>query len=550
MTKTSSLSLSRQRQSLPSSAVHSVVLNRRDNCTSPTEVGVGHRADHSPKFPDFARIPVIQSRPLSLQTKLTLNSRRDRYEQEADKVADDIMRMPDSNPREGEAGTASRNEWGGTQPVRMETSDSTVPNIVHNVLKSGGQPLDRSVRSFYEARFGRDFSHVRVHSNQMAADSAAAVQARAYTVGSNIVFGHGEMQHGASPNQLLAHELTHVVQQTGTRNESSAGHALTSQPVGLSRKPVDPEVLKEVQEVESRKVQYEDRQISVAESVLQNRRRARLNDIDQELANVPPVRKAATEKKTSLEAAKQKTLEQIVAEEDPYIAADRREKILDAVNTRDQHTKNRQSVDKLWHEYDQQFASRDVTDILSAKGFTNAELKALVGQESLDLTRAKLDGHKDKAGIAQIGKKEAIAAGGKAADRLDPQKAIPLAAKVLVQKAAYLEKQLIVVPKGVDYKRFVLASYNAGQSTIAEAQRQAQAMNRKPDSWQALTAGGKASPLYKAVLSTLFKSKTTKLSLKKAYRKFEEISEYPDNVLSRIPLRDKGERSQVPIVPI
>ena len=89
-----------------------------------------------------------------------------------------------------------------------------VPPIVHEVLRSPGQPLDESTRAFFEPRFGHDFSRVRIHADSRAAESANAVQALAYTVGRNLVFGASQYAPGtAAGNSLLAHELTHVVQQ-------------------------------------------------------------------------------------------------------------------------------------------------------------------------------------------------------------------------------------------------------------------------------------------------------------------------------------------------
>jgi hypothetical protein len=101
---------------------------------------------------------------------------------------------------------------------RDELADelAMVPSIVHEVLGSPGQPLDSATRSFMESRFGHDFSRVRVHTDVKAIESARAVQARAYTVGQNMVFGSGQyIPHTTDGKRLLAHELTHVVQQTG-----------------------------------------------------------------------------------------------------------------------------------------------------------------------------------------------------------------------------------------------------------------------------------------------------------------------------------------------
>jgi len=90
------------------------------------------------------------------------------------------------------------------------------PPIVHEVLRSPGQPLDAPTRAFFEPRFGHDFSRVRVHTDEQAAESARAVSALAYTVGDQVAFASGEYDPRTRPGQiLLAHELTHVVQQGG-----------------------------------------------------------------------------------------------------------------------------------------------------------------------------------------------------------------------------------------------------------------------------------------------------------------------------------------------
>jgi Domain of unknown function (DUF4157)/Lysine-specific metallo-endopeptidase len=88
------------------------------------------------------------------------------------------------------------------------------PAIVHEVLRSPGQPLDAGARAWMEPRFGQDFGNVRVHTDGAAAESARAVNALAYTVGRDVVFGPGQYAPGTEMGgRLLAHELTHVVQQ-------------------------------------------------------------------------------------------------------------------------------------------------------------------------------------------------------------------------------------------------------------------------------------------------------------------------------------------------
>lgn len=89
-----------------------------------------------------------------------------------------------------------------------------VPPVVHEVLRSPGQSLDMSVLSFMEPRFGHDFSQVRVHTDAKAAASARAVNAAAYTVGRDVVFGDGQFAPHSAPGQrMLAHELAHTLQQ-------------------------------------------------------------------------------------------------------------------------------------------------------------------------------------------------------------------------------------------------------------------------------------------------------------------------------------------------
>ncbi|RMD63745.1 DUF4157 domain-containing protein, partial [Candidatus Parcubacteria bacterium] len=100
------------------------------------------------------------------------------------------------------------------KPTGHTADDKTVPSSVHGALRSPGQPLDASTRDFMEMRFGHNFSYVRVHTDAQAANSAQEVNALAYTVGRDIFFGEGQYSPGISSGQrLLAHELTHVVQQ-------------------------------------------------------------------------------------------------------------------------------------------------------------------------------------------------------------------------------------------------------------------------------------------------------------------------------------------------
>jgi Domain of unknown function (DUF4157) len=94
---------------------------------------------------------------------------------------------------------------------------SAVPPIVNDVLRSPGQPLDAETRAFMEPRFGFDFSQVRVHTDANAAQSASAIDSRAYAVGSHVVFAAGSYAPDTLAGKaLLGHELAHVVQQRAT----------------------------------------------------------------------------------------------------------------------------------------------------------------------------------------------------------------------------------------------------------------------------------------------------------------------------------------------
>ena len=175
---------------------------------------------------------------LPLQAKLTVNQPGDIYEQEADRVAAQVMRMPD--PAAGvvrrcacggvadESGEcpACRAKRLGLQRQSDAAGGMTAPPSVHATLRAPGQPLDGGARAFMESRFGQDFGGVRVHTDSGAAASARAVGAQAYTVGQNVVFGEGRYAPGTTAgNTLIAHELAHVVQQG-----SSCSRSLKSEP--------------------------------------------------------------------------------------------------------------------------------------------------------------------------------------------------------------------------------------------------------------------------------------------------------------------------------
>jgi hypothetical protein len=183
---------------------------------------------------------------LPIQRKLTISQPDDPYEREADATADRVMRMhepssismplslsPLTSPGpQRKCASCHENKCASCQDEERKlqrkangqnanTADSA-PQLVTSTLNSPGQPLDQSTRSFMEERFGHDFGNVRAHINTTAADSAASIHARAYTVGQNIVFGRAAYAPATTEGRhLIAHELAHVVQQAGSGGANS-----------------------------------------------------------------------------------------------------------------------------------------------------------------------------------------------------------------------------------------------------------------------------------------------------------------------------------------
>ena len=142
---------------------------------------------------------------------LKIGPQNDAFEREADRTVNEVM-----------SGAGSAAQWSFSRmsiapPLQRSATDAgadLAPSSVENVLRSSGAPLDSGSRAFFEPRLGMDFSKVRIHTGAEAASSARDVAARAYTVGSRIVFNSGQYApHMREGRKLLAHELTHVVQQ-------------------------------------------------------------------------------------------------------------------------------------------------------------------------------------------------------------------------------------------------------------------------------------------------------------------------------------------------
>jgi hypothetical protein len=136
----------------------------------------------------------------------------------------------------GQCEQCRKKAFGGTQ-VASAPQSSAVSSLALDGLRSGGQPLDSRTRSFMESSFGSDFSQVRVHADSTAAAAARSVNALAYTSGQQIVFGAGQYSPTTSSGRrLLAHELTHVVQQRMGSNPGPQSAKAISQPIDASER--------------------------------------------------------------------------------------------------------------------------------------------------------------------------------------------------------------------------------------------------------------------------------------------------------------------------
>jgi hypothetical protein len=195
-----------------------------------------------------------------LQTKLVIGAVGDPLEREADQIAEQVMGAPrpqagnsarrnaapqvqrkcsackhqeeEHGDQHGQCANCGKEDKEKKVARKAVSSAGTTagieaPATVSHVLRSPGQPLDRSSRNFFEPRFGYDFGSVRVHTNERAAASARSVGALAYTVGKHIVFGSNQYSaETAAGRRLLAHELAHTLQQgavDGLGTERAAG---------------------------------------------------------------------------------------------------------------------------------------------------------------------------------------------------------------------------------------------------------------------------------------------------------------------------------------
>jgi len=160
-----------------------------------------------------------------IQSKLKVGASDDAYEREADRVAEQVMRMPEQ--------TANNQSQPGIQIQRIPAGENAGFDAEIHLNQSDGQPLSAATRRYMEPRFGMDFSPVRLHTGPQAQQSAEQIQARAFTYGNHIWLGAGASE---SDRGLMAHELAHVVQQHNAKAHE-ASQPLQRQPESGTAEP-------------------------------------------------------------------------------------------------------------------------------------------------------------------------------------------------------------------------------------------------------------------------------------------------------------------------
>ncbi len=198
MSSVTSLQTTAAKQQAVSNSKHAgSLLQRKCVCGTPTSLLTGS-------------CPECQSKK-KIQTKLAIGASNDPLEQEADRVADQVLAAP-ANPATSTTAPRIQRHMGQAGGDAL----TAAPASVDQVLASPGKPLDVALQHDMRQRFNHDFSRVRIHSDITAAQSALEVNAHAYTAGNSIVFGANQFAPAThSGRRLLAHELTHVVQQSG-----------------------------------------------------------------------------------------------------------------------------------------------------------------------------------------------------------------------------------------------------------------------------------------------------------------------------------------------
>jgi hypothetical protein len=183
-----------------------------------------------------AMLGTTTQRPV-IQAKFTVNAPGDKYEQEADRVAEQVMRMPAAQDVAMEKKTKTSIMAKPLSPVTsiggLEVSGGFEQQL--NASRGQGHPLPSTLREEFENKFGADFSGVKIHTDSQSDALNRSIQAKAFTAGQDVFFQHGAYEPGSRVGQaLIAHELTHVMQQQPTHSNNIA--SATTKNIVIQRK--------------------------------------------------------------------------------------------------------------------------------------------------------------------------------------------------------------------------------------------------------------------------------------------------------------------------
>lgn len=206
-------------------------------------------ADQIMRMPDSSSSGIIKASgggvcskcpsELGVQTKLRIGAANDKHEREADRVADQVVNgggylsvKPNAVQGDIQRMSAEGEEEDEEQSVQRKpnsNADTSMPSQTESYIHSldvGGVPLSQSESRYYETRFGRPFKDVRIHTGEAADQAAQSINARAFTLGNHIAFAKGEYDFSSgSGRKLMAHELTHTVQQSAGAESVQRGSA-------------------------------------------------------------------------------------------------------------------------------------------------------------------------------------------------------------------------------------------------------------------------------------------------------------------------------------
>lgn len=265
--------------------------DERSDEASPSPAAASSSGKQGPLRADGLAVPI--------QPKLSVNEPGDRYEQEADRVADAVMRMeePESGAQAGEDAPPDRiqrmcprcrrrarrgkalnceeceKELQRKADASGQKDETPVQQVAAAATRGSGQSLPDRTQSFFKERIGADFSDVQIHTGGEADAAARSINARAYTLGSDVVMQSGEYRpHSREGKRLLAHELTHVLQQSGARR--SASFSATETRIQRQSDPSETPHAKAPGD-ESKKVEAASRQIGEARAAADADARAR-----------------------------------------------------------------------------------------------------------------------------------------------------------------------------------------------------------------------------------------------------------------------------------